>query len=137
MFIRAMTQSDIPKIEAIYAKSPIKYDIPMLDSPNLLSALVMVDEADNPRVMLAGERVAEMFLVMDHGWQTPAFRAIALNELHNEVVPRLQTMGIRSAYAFLGPDVPAGYDRRLYKLGARKMIWRAVKWIAGGEDGRS
>ena len=132
MQIRPMEARDIPKIEEIYAKSPMKYDLPMLDSPNLLSALVMVDDKDEPHVMLAAERVAEMYLVMDHDWETPAYRAIALQNLHLEVGPRLRAIGIKSAYAFLGPDVPKGYDRRLYRLGAREMIWRCVKWIAGG-----
>lgn len=130
MLIRAMRKDDIPKIEAIYASSPLKYDIPMLDSPVLLSALVMVDENDEPRVMLAAEQVAEMVLVMDHSWQTPAFRAIALKELHSAVVPVLEVKGIRAAYAFLGPDVPKGYQKRLHAMGANLMNWVCLKWNA-------
>lgn len=133
MFIREMKPEDVPKIEAIYAKSPMKYDLPMLDSKNLMCPLVMVDDDDEPHVLLAGERVAEMFLVMDHEWQTPAFRAIALAELHSAVVPKLKQEGIRAAYAFLGPDVPRGYERRLWKLGARVMEWKCLKWIREGD----
>lgn len=133
MNIRAMKPEDVPKIEAIYARSPAKYDLPMLDSPNLLSALVMVDEDDKPHALLVAEMVAEMYLVMDHDFETPAYRAIALTELAKAVVPQLELKGIHSAYAFLGPDIPKGYDRRLYRLGARKMIWRCLKWIRGGD----
>lgn len=133
MIIRAMKTEDIPKIEAIYARSPAKYDVPMLDSPNLLTSLVMVDDDDEPHALLAGEMVAEMFLVIDHEWETPAYRAIALNELAKAVVPQLEARGIHSAYAFLGPDIPTGYDKRLYRLGARIMTWRCVKWIKGGK----
>lgn len=131
MIIREMRAEDIPKIEAIYRNSPAKYDIPMLDSPMIETAFVMVDEKDEPRAMLAAEKVTEMFLVLDHKWETPAFRAIAVGELAASVRARVESSGIRAAYAFLGPDIPQGYDRRLFRLGARQMIWRCFRFCRG------
>jgi hypothetical protein len=128
-----MIPEDIPKLQEIHGKSPMKYDVLELDGANLLTALVVCDDEDSPHVMLAAERVAEMVLIMDHEWESPAFRNVALGELHRKIAPIVLGEGISSAYAFLGPDVPRGYDKRLYALGARQMIWRCVKWIAGGE----
>lgn len=131
MLLREMRPSDIETIEEIYARSPSKYDIPLLDSKYLDTALVAVDDEDRPRMLLAAEQVAELFLVIDHEWEKPAFRLVALAALTKEIRRRLESKGYRSAYAFLGPDVPAGYDRKLFKFGARKMIWRCLKFLRG------
>jgi hypothetical protein len=128
MNIRAMKASDIPKIEAIYRRSPAKYDIPLLDSTMIEDSLVMVDENDEPRAMLATEKVAEIFLVLDHDWETPAFLAFALQELAKSLREKMERKGYRSFYAFLGDDVPKSFDRRLFQLGARKMLWRCVRF---------
>jgi hypothetical protein len=128
MYIRAMQISDIPKIEAIYRKSPAKYDIPMLDSAMIEEALVMVDDNDEPHALMAAEKVTEIFLVLDHEWETPAFRAVVVTELAKTTRERLESKGYRASYAFLGPDIPRSYDRRLFQLGARKMIWRSVRF---------
>ena len=132
MLIRPMKKDDIPKIEEIYRKSPAKYDLPMLDSKNLLSCLVVVDEDDNPRALLAAEKVVELFLVMDHDFEQPSTRLLIIELLAKEITVRLNAQGIYTAYAFLGPDIPSSYHRRLFKLGARKMIWDCVKWITRG-----
>jgi hypothetical protein len=131
MIIRRLEKRDILKLEEIYLRSPMKYVLPMLDSPELLESLVMVDENDEPHVMVSALKVAEMFLIMDHEWETPAFRAVAFSELFAEMRPRLEAMGVSNAYAFMGPSVPKGFDRLLHKLGARIMEWRCVKWIKG------
>jgi hypothetical protein len=131
MFIRDLQPADIPKMEAIYKLSPAKYDLPLLDSKLIESALVMVDDDDEPHALIAAERVAEIFLVMDHRWETPAFRAVALAELAKATRDRMEASGYRAAYAFLGDDVPKGYDRRLFRLGARKMIVRCVQFVRG------
>lgn len=132
MLLRAMRKDDIPKIEAIYRKSEAKYDLPMLDAKNVEEALVMVDEDDEPHVFLASEKVAELFLVMDHEFESPAFRLLAIDLLSKEMRVRLEAKGYNTVYAFLGPDIPKSYHRRLYKFGARKMIWDCVKWIMRG-----
>ena len=129
MLIRELKPSDIPKLEAIYGRSPMKYDLPMLDSPELLASLVYADDKDEPHILVSSLKVAEMFLIMDHDWETPAFRSIAFSELFEQMKPKLVEMGISNAYAFMGPLVPKGFDRLLYKLGARVMEWRCVKWI--------
>jgi len=131
MILRPMRTDDIPKLLAIHAESRAKYGMPALDDVNVLEAMVAVDEEDNPRVLLTAERVAELVLVMDHTWETPAYRAVALGELVKEMRDRLLSKDLNSSYAFLGPDVPRSYERRLWKLGARAMDWKCVKWIRG------
>ena len=78
MFIRALQPGDIPKIEAIYKQSPLKYDIPMLDSPMIDDALVMVGDDDEPHALMMTEKVTEIYLVLAKNWETPAFRAVAV-----------------------------------------------------------
>jgi len=132
MVIRELRQSDIPKLEAIYARSPMKYELPALNSRELLDSLVMADEKDEPHILVSSLKVVEMFLIMDHEWETPAFRAAAFCKMFEQMKPRLIAMGISNAYAFMGPLVPKGFDRLLYSLGARVMEWRCVKWIKEG-----
>lgn len=136
MYIRKLEPGDIEAILAIHKKSPMKYDIPILDSPNILTAQVVVDEDDKPKVLLCAERVAEMMLVMDHEWTVPAVRWTALQALYHDVVPRLYRDGIRSAYAFIGDDVPKGYVSRLMGLKAGRMTATALKWQREDFDGR-
>ena len=132
MFIRALQPGDIPKIEAIYKQSPLKYDIPMLDSPMIDDALVMVGDDDEPHALMMTEKVTEIYLVLDKNWETPAFRAVAVSELGKTIRQQWEEKGYRSSYAFLGNDIPRGYDRRLFQLGARKMMVRAVRFQREG-----
>ena len=132
MFIRALQPGDIPKIEAIYKQSSLKYDIPMLDSTMIDDALVMVGDDDEPHALMMTEKVTEIYLVLDKDWETPAFRAVAVSELGKTIRQRWEEKGYRSSYAFLGNDIPRGYDRRLFQLGARKMMVRAVRFQREG-----
>ena len=132
MFIRVLQPGDIPKIEAIYKQVPAKYDIPMLDSPMIDDALVMVGDDDEPHALMMTEKVTEIYLVLDKNWETPAFRAVAVSELGKTIRQRWEEKGYRSSYAFLGDDIPRGYDRRLFQLGARKMMVRAVRFQREG-----
>ena len=132
MFIRALQSGDIPKIEAIYKQSALKYDIPMLDSTMIDDALVMVGDDDEPHALMMTEKVTEIYLVLDKNWETPAFRAVAVSELGKTIRQRWEEKGYRSSYAFLGDDIPRGYDRRLFQLGARKMMVRAVRFQREG-----
>lgn len=132
MFIRALQPGDIPKIEAIYKQSSLKYDIPMLDSTMIDDALVMVGDDDEPHALMMTEKVTEIYLVLNKDWETPAFRAVAVSELGKTIRQRWEEKGYRSSYAFLGNDIPRGYDRRLFQLGARKMMVRAVRFQREG-----
>jgi hypothetical protein len=132
MTIRRLEKRDIPKLEEIYLRSPYEYGLPAFDSPELFESLVAVDENDEPHVMVSALKIADMFLVMDHDWATPALRAEAFCCLFAEMKPRLEAMGVSNALAFIGPKVPMGFDRLMKKLGAFSMDWRCVKWIKKG-----
>ena len=134
MRIRELKSADIPLVERLHANSKLRYSIPSLYGNNILDAQCMVDEEDRPRMILVAERVAELYLVLDAGWQTPAFRAVAITELHQKVRENLEVEGIQSAYAFLGDDVPKGYDRRLYRLGGALMDVRCMKFESNKKD---
>jgi hypothetical protein len=129
MKIRAMRSDDVPKIRTICENSDLKYDPFPLES--LESAFVMADENDEPRAMMGAERVAEIILVLDNNWQSPAFRLHVIEQMAIAIRKSLEDNNYRAAYAFFGDDVPKGYDRKLYRMGARKMVARCVKFLRG------
>jgi hypothetical protein len=129
MTVRRLEKRDIPKLEEIYLRSPYEYGLPAFDSPELFESLVAVDENDEPHVMVSALMVAEMILIIDHEWETPALRADAFCSLFVEMKSRLEAMGVTDAYAFMGPEVPRGFDRLLHELGAIASECRLVKWI--------
>ncbi len=132
MRIRKLERRDIPKLYEIYWRSPYEFGLPAFDSPELLESLVAVDENDTPYMMLSALRIADMFLLVDHEWKTPALRAMAICDLFSEMKPRLIAMGISNATAWIGPKVPTGFDRLLKKLGGFIMDWRCIKFIEKG-----
>jgi hypothetical protein len=119
MLIRELDAADWPDVLRIHADAPAKYGIPEFDSPLLVGADAAVDEDGKPRVVALAKRVAEVFLVVDHSWESPAIRLVALAKLHEALRPKLEALGYEEGYGFLGPDIPAGYDRRLGRLGWR------------------
>jgi hypothetical protein len=126
-----MIKSDVAKVQALCEHSHLKYEPQPLDS--LESAFVVVDEDDEPRAMMGAERVAEIILVLDRDYQTPSFRAVIVEALAARVRESLESNNYRAAYAFFGDDVPKGFDRRLYEMGARQMVNRCVKFVRGDD----
>ena len=131
MIIRPAKASDIPKLKALHASSLAKYDLPNLDDVNLITALIVVDEADEPKVLLLARRTAEISVVLDHDWESPAWRLLALKELVKEMHNQLVAQGFDDAYAFVGPDVPKSYVRRLMDMGCRLMDWTCIHILRG------
>ena len=131
MVIRPMRDDDIPKIKAMHSESMQKYDIPELTDANLVTACVVVDDSDAPHAVLMARRTAEMYVVIDHEWESPAWRLVALKELVEATKPKMEAQGFTDAYAFLGPDVPKSYLRRLMALGCRLMDWKCVHMLRG------
>jgi len=119
MMIRRIERRDHEKIRAIYAKAPSKFGNEKIDfkGRNFVTALVVVDEDDNPRMMLSFHRTAEARLVMDHDYDVPAFRLVALGELIEAAKPRMTALGYDDVIATIGPDVPRGYLKRLKRFG--------------------
>ena len=117
MVIRPIHAADHAKLKMLHAKSPAKYDIPDFKDRNFIAGLVAVDEDDSPRVMLCFRRTAEAYVVVDHEFDVPAYRLLALGELVQAAMPLMVNLGYEDAIGTIGPDVPRSYLRRLQRFG--------------------
>ena len=118
-------------LEQILLNSPKEYD--KLDPPaDAEESITMVDDDGVPRMVMKAEKVAEIYLAIDHRWHSPAMRWAMIQEAHGEMEQRLLRKGYHTAYSFFADGVPNGYIRRLVGLGWQRMIERCVRFAAGG-----
>ena len=69
------------ELEQIRANSPNEYD--KLDPPDdAEEAITMLDDEGIPRLVMKAQRVAEVYLAIDHRWQTPAMRWAMIEAAH-------------------------------------------------------
>lgn len=125
MIIRCLTDDDVDSIKHTHAAGSMKYDIPT----EKIIGRAVVDEDDTPRICLLSRKTAELYVVMDRDYESPAWRMEALKILIREVKSDLIALGYTDAYAFFGEDVPRSYLRRLMNLGARKMIVTCLHFL--------
>lgn len=127
MHIRDAEPGDLQSIRERSAKTYDKLQPPM-DSEE---ALVVVDSLGKARVLISAERVTELYMVMDHEWETPAMRWAAVEMIHREMLTRLKAKGYKVGYSFFADGVPNGYIRRLVLLGWDRVVDRCVRFVAG------
>lgn len=128
MRIRELQTGDI---EAIRARSEKPYD--KLPEPREHEdALVMVDDRGEPRLVMKAEKVAEVFMILDHEYETPAMRWLMIEVAHREMRKRLEGKGYNTAYSFFADGVPNGYIRRLIPLGWNRVIDRCARFCREG-----
>ena len=114
-------------IERLRARSKKEYD-KLPDPRDVEDAIVGVDESGEPRVIMKAERVAELYMIMDHDWATPALRWSVIEQAHRVMRDRLKEKNYRTAYSFFADGVPNGYIRRLVKLGWNRMVERCIRF---------
>ena len=87
-----------------------------------------VDESGIPRIVMKAERVAEIYMALDHNWANPAMRWTILEQAHQEMRSRLELKGFTVAYCFFAEGVPNGYILRLVTMGWNRMIERCIRY---------
>jgi hypothetical protein len=117
MIVRTIRPSDHEKIKALHGTVAAKYELPDFDSKNFVAGLVVVDEEDNPRVLLCFRRTAEAYVVVDKNFDAPAYRLLALGELIQAAKPLMANLGYEDVIGTIGPDVPKSYLKRLQRFG--------------------
>lgn len=127
MVIRHIGPKDDADIKALHQEQPAKYDLP----DKMIVGRAIVDDDDAPRICLMARKTAELYVVMDHSFETPAWRLEALKQLIQTVKADLIGLGYTDAYAFIGPDIPQSYVRRLMNMGCRKMIYTCLRVMKG------
>jgi len=130
MRFREFQQGDI---EAIRARSGKEYD-KLPDPKDFEDALTGVDGSGVPRIVMKAQKVAEIYMILDHGFETPAMRWAVVELAHEEMKKRLLEKGYDVAYSFFADGVPNSYIRRLVKLGWSRVIDRCARFSRGGRD---
>lgn len=62
-------------------------------------------------------RTAEVYLICDPKWRTPAWRMEALRQVHTVCHEDSRNAGIADVVAFLPPEITAKFGKRLKKMG--------------------
>lgn len=114
-------------LESIRGSSAQAYD--KLPGPvNPEESITGVDADGKPRIVVQAEKVAELYLAMDHGWADPATRWGIIEQAHQEMLSRLRLKGYTVGYSFFADGVPNGYIRRLVAKGWNRMMERCVRY---------
>ena len=114
MMVRPYRESDEPILKAAYLKRGFEGGWrPMSDAA---AAVVIVDDADKPVVLVAAHCVAEMRTVVDQEWMTPAWRLAAVTLAHDALMVQLKKNGFRRAMALLEGAVGKGFAKRMSRM---------------------
>src|SRR5574337_1735462 len=119
MYVRALLDSDIPKLKAL------ENGFPYCDPKSSLVEcfLVVADEKDEPVAACAAERILQLYL-----WVAdvhPAAKIAAIRHLHSEMASELKEKGYTSVEAFLPPEIERSFTRRLEKMFGWKRNWNS------------
>lgn len=119
------------ELQRLRSSSAKRYD--SLPSPETSDiAIAGIDADSKVRIVMKAEKVAEVYMVIDHNWETPAMRWAMIEATYAEIRKRLKEKGYSVAYCFFADGVPNGYIRRLVKLGAERVIERCIRFRAEG-----
>lgn len=129
MVFRELRAGDV---EAVRARSSKPYD-KLPDPQDFDEAIVGIDSDGEPRIIMKAQRVAEIYMLMDHEFETPAMRWAMISQAHREMQQRLTAKGYKVAYSFFADGVPNGYIRRLIPLGWTRVIDRCLRFAGGNE----
>jgi len=116
--IREYKEEDFERVRELHELSGFKYQLPELSLPSVFSRLVV---ATSSGVEMAAflQRTAQVYLICDPGWKTPAWRYDALHALHCASYRNAQREGIAEVNAFVVPRIKKQFGSRL-----RRMGWR-------------
>ena len=120
MYVRALLDSDIPKLKAL------ENGFPYCDPKSSLVEcfLVVADEKDEPVAACAAERILQLYL-----WVAdvhPAAKIAAIRHLHSEMASELKEKGYQSVECFLPPSIYQRVSRRLIKTFGWQENWRSL-----------
>lgn len=118
------------EIEALKERSKMPYD--KLEFPkDLEEAFVLEDEEGTARMVLMAEKVAEIFMLIDHEWSSPAMRWEAVRAGNQELRRRLTEKGFKVGYAIFPDSVPEGWLKRLVRGCGAILQGKCVRFIDG------
>jgi hypothetical protein len=122
MRVRNYLPSDRAAIERFYRSQGYIYALPIPDNKDILSCLVLESAGDIRAAAILRLEVNAM-LLMDHRWQKPQVRLIALQELHEAARKKAEEAGIEHANAWIPPEIENQFGPRLMELNWEKCLW--------------
>lgn len=125
MLVREYTDGDFDRIKQLHAESGFEYRLPPLSSKEFFSRRVI---EDNNSVGMATflRKSAEVYLICDPSWRTPAWRNEAIRQLQLALVADARQHEVKQLVAFLPPQVTRSFGRRLQQHGW--TTYQGVEW---------
>lgn len=120
MNVRPLRQSDVPRLHELFLAQNIDYEFPPIEK---LLVHVLVDDKDEPIMAVAARKTAELYLLCDPGWRTPAWRWEALLKLHEAVRKELERQDYDDVHIWIPPQLKSFGKRLMRKLGWSKPLW--------------
>lgn len=115
--IRFLEPQDIPRVKELQNEYEWEY------GPDFMGALAVV-ENDKPVMVVGAWMRAEVHMVTDSTWNTPAGRLAALAELHDRMEKVLKDFSVGEAITWM--DDMKAFGRRLEGFGwavAKHVMW--------------
>ena len=121
--IREYTPGDLDALKRLHASQGFGYPFPDLDSPLLITKLVLEEDSGEISMAALLRLTAEAFLLHDPVAAAPQERWQRLLAMHEAVRRDAAARGLDDAQAFLPPRVARAFGRRLARLGWRRDPW--------------
>lgn len=122
MQTRELEIRDIAAVERLYRAQRFAYSLPDPKGSDILSALVLESAGEIRAAALLRLEVNAM-LLLDHRWQKPQVRLLALRQIHEASRIKAEAAGIGHANAWLPPEIERQFAPRLYELGWTRCEW--------------
>lgn len=120
MKLRDARPEDEDVLKAIHVQNAFDYDLPKFDCIK-----VVVDANDRPVVAVCSRTIAEITILVDRTWETPAWRLEAIRRLHDAMELALGSRGIRAAACWLAPKISRRWSQRLSAM----FGWKQADWL--------
>lgn len=123
MKLRDARPDDYEALQKIHQQNGFDYDLPEFHGFDCVQ--VIVDDEDRPVMAVCARKFAEITLLVDRTWETPAWRLAALKRLHAAMEIKLNFRGFREAACWLAPEIAKGFGRRLTQI----FGWKKSDWV--------
>lgn len=123
MIVRDYEERDALFISAWHEESRFNYKLPDFDS-EYCAAKKVVTDLDIPIAAAMARITVEIYGFCDQTYGTPGTRLVALKMLHAAVEKEMKAQNIRTACAWLPPELAKSFGRRLLKtFGWKRPLW--------------
>lgn len=123
MHTRKMSAGDAPQIEQIFKAQGFDYELPRIESGNILAKRVLCD-GGSVRMGVMARVTVELYGFVDPSWETPAVRLYALQTLHEEMRRELKEKGVEDGHFWCPPQLVKSFGRRMMRM----FGWSRPQW---------